>query len=84
MLFVCYTIKTYRKTIHSQIWQPAPAGKGADMSELQSCHCMTPEQWTWLFCSVRVVPTNKLSLQEINQLIGIELLTLSFLENIDS
>jgi len=26
---------------------PVPAGKGADMSELQALHCMTPEQWTW-------------------------------------
>jgi len=23
-----------------------PAGKGADMNELQAQHCMTPEQWT--------------------------------------
>jgi len=39
-------MKTNSKTIRSQIWQPAPAGKGADTSELQSYHCMTPEQWT--------------------------------------
>jgi len=61
-----------------------PAGKGADMSELQAQHCMTPEQWTWLFRSVSVVPANKLLLQEINQLIGIELLTSNFLERFSS
>jgi len=61
-----------------------PAGKGADMSELQAQHCMTPEQWTWLLCRVSVVLENKLLLQEINQLIGIELLTSNFLENFSS
>ena len=25
---------------------PMPAGKGADMSELQAQYCMMPEQWT--------------------------------------
>jgi len=42
---------------------------------------LTPEQWTWLLCSVSVVPANKLLLQEINQSFGIELLTSNFLEN---
>jgi len=28
------------------------------MSELQSHHWMTPEQWTWFFCSVSVIPAN--------------------------
>jgi len=32
----------------------------------------------------RLTPANKLSLQEINQLIGIELVTSSFLENFGS
>jgi len=40
---------------------------------------MTPEQWTWLLCSVSVIPRNKLSLHELN-LIGIKLLTSGFLE----
>ena len=35
---------------------------------------------TWLLCSVSVLPANKLSLQELNQLIEIELLTSCFLE----
>jgi len=48
------------------------------MSELQAQHCMTPEQRTWLLGSVSVLPANKLLLQEINQLIGIELLTSQF------
>jgi len=63
---------------------PMPAGKGADMNELQVQHCMTPEQWSWLLCCVSVVPANKLLLQEINQLIGIELLTSNFLKSFSS
>jgi len=59
-------IKTNSETIQSQVWQVIPAGKGADMSKLQDQHCMTPEQWTWLLCSVSAVPANKLLLQEIN------------------
>jgi len=61
-----------------------PAGKGADMSELQAQHCMAQKQWTWLLCRVSVVPANKLLLQEINQLIGIELPTSNFLESFSS
>jgi len=84
MFFVCYTTKTNSEATRSQVWQSSPAGKGADMSELQAHHCMTPEQWTWLLRSVSVVPANKLPLQEMNELIGIELLTSSFLENLNS
>jgi len=54
------------------------------MSEVQARHCMTPEQWTWFLCNVRVIPTNKLLLQEMNQLIRIEQLTSSFLEKFGS
>jgi len=74
-------MKTNSRKIRSQVWQPTSAGKGADMSELQAHHCMTPEQWAWLSCSVSVKKVNKLSLQEINQLFGIELLTSGFLQN---
>ena len=65
LLCYCYTIKTNSRTICLQVWQLAPAGKGADMSELQAHHCMTPEQWTRVrfMCSVSVTPANKLSLQ---------------------
>ena len=80
----CCTIKTNRRIIRSQVWQPVSAGKREVMSELQARHCMTPEQWTCLLCSVSVIAVNKLSLQEINQLIRIELLKLGFLENLDS
>jgi len=41
---------------------------------------MISEQWTWLLCTVSVIPVNKLPLQELNQLIGIKLLTSGFLE----
>jgi len=51
-----------------------------DTSELQAHHCMTPEQWTWLLCSVSVIPANKLPVQELNQLIVIKLLISAFLE----
>jgi len=61
-----------------------PAGKGADMSELQAQHCTTPGQWNRLLCRVSVVPANKLLLQEINQIMGIELLTSNFLESFSS
>jgi len=44
------------------------------MSELQAHHCMTPEQRTWLKRSVNFMTANKLSLQDLSQLIGIELL----------
>jgi len=63
---------------------PMPAGRGADMDKLQAQHCMTPEQWTWLLCRVSVVPANKLSLQEINHIIGIELLKSIFLKSFSS
>jgi len=51
------------------------------MSKLQAHHCVTSEQWTWLLCIVDVIPANILLLQEIDQLIGVELLTSGFLEN---
>jgi len=45
------------------------------MSELQAHHCMTPEQWTWLF-ALRVSYRKKW-----NQLIGNKWLTSAFLDN---
>ena len=65
----CFAIKTNSRTTTSQVSQPASADKGAGMSELQAHHCMTPEQWTWILCSVNVLPANRLSLQELSQLI---------------
>jgi len=56
----------------SQVSYPASV-EGAHMSELQAHHCMTPVEWAWLLCSVSVIPANKPSLQDINQLIGIKL-----------
>jgi len=41
---------------------------------------MKPEQLTLLLCSVSVITTSKLSLQELSQIIKIKLLTSSFLE----
>jgi len=49
----CYAIKTNSRTIRWQVSQFASVGKGADMSELQSHYCITPEQWTGS-CAVSV------------------------------
>ena len=80
----CCAIKNDSKTILSQIPQLASADKGADMSDQQAHHCMTPEQWNSLLCSVSVTPANKLSFQGLNQLIGVKLLTSGFWENFGS
>jgi len=37
----CYAIKTNSRTTSSGLSQPASAGKGKDMSELQANHGMT-------------------------------------------
>jgi len=37
----CYAKQTNSRTIGSRLSQPASAGKGRDMSELQAHHCMT-------------------------------------------
>jgi len=49
--------------MRSQVSQRESAG-GVEMSELQAHHCITPEQWTWLLCSVSVIPVNNVLLQE--------------------
>jgi len=76
----CYAIKTNSGTSRSQLSQSASAGKLGDMRELQAHHCMTPELCTCLLCNLNVIQANKLSFQELNQLIGIELLTSNFTE----
>ena len=65
MLLLRNKLNTICRIIRWQVSQPASAGKGAVMSELQAHHRMTSEQWTWLFCCVSVIPANKLSLQEL-------------------
>jgi len=69
--------KDQQQMMQLQVW---PC-KVADMSELQTHCCMTPRQWTWLLCSMSVIAGNKLSLQKLSEVIGIELLTSCFLEN---
>ena len=66
----CYAIKPSDRTIRSQLSQPASAGKRADVSELQAHHCLTGGEWTWILCKLSVIPENKLSMQELNQLLG--------------
>ena len=78
----CYAIKTNSRKIRSWLSQPASAGKGGDMSELQAHHCLTLWPWTWLLCSVSFIAAKNLSLQESNQLIGIKMPTSVFSRNI--
>ena len=51
---------------------PSSAGprKGAHTSELQDHYGMTPEPWKCVLYSVSIIAANKLSLQELHQLIG--------------
>jgi len=48
------------------------------MSELQAHHCIIPEQWTCFLRSVSAIPVNKMLLQELDQLIGMKMLTSDF------
>jgi len=54
-----------KKTLTS--FATCSAGKRAGTSALQAPHCTKPEQWTWLLCSLSVIPDNKLPLQELHQ-----------------
>jgi len=76
----CYAKKKTPRPekIPSQVWPR----KGVNMTELQAHHCRTPEQWTWLLCSVSVMPETTVVMQNINELIRTELLTSCFLENL--
>ena len=65
------------RTIRTQVSQPASAGNGTDMSELQAQNCMTPQQWTPLLRSVSVTSENKTDIATIT---SIKLLTSGFLE----
>jgi len=75
-----YGIKPNSGTMRTQVSQSAYVLKRADVNELQAHRCMTPWQWTWFLCTVSVVPANKLSFQELNQIIGIKLLHSGFLD----
>ena len=44
-----------RTGIRSEVSQPDSADQKTDMSDLQYHHYMTPQEWTWLLCIVRVV-----------------------------
>jgi len=58
LLCYCYAIKSNDRTIRSQALQPASAGKSANMSKLQAQHFMTPEERTYVLCSVSFKPIN--------------------------
>jgi len=81
LLKICgHNIVAYRRTIPLQVSRPTFAGKGTDVSELYPYHCITPELLTSILSSVSVIPPCKLLLHELIQLIGIKLLTYSFLD----
>ena len=45
-------MKASFRTTRTQVSQPIYAGNVADTSELQAHHCIIPQQWTRLLCSV--------------------------------
>jgi len=57
---------------------------GHEWTASSPLHDTAPEQWTGLLCSVTVITANKVPLQISDQLIGSELLTSCFLENLDA
>ena len=69
--------ESHFRTNRTQVSQPASAGSGADMSELQTQNCMAPQQWTRILRSVSVIPENKTVIARIR---SIKLLTSGFLE----
>ena len=69
-LYNCYAIRTKNNPLASS--PPASAGQEADMREPQAHHCMAPWEWTWLLCSVLIISASKLTLQDVNQLMGIK------------
>jgi len=75
----CYAIKANFKTILPQVSQPASVGNVADLvnCKLISHHCMMPEQWIRLLCSVSVILANETVIARIK---SIKLLTLGILE----
>jgi len=54
--------------MRSRVLHRESAGKGVEMSELQAHHCITPEQWSWLLCSVRAIPVNKMLIVRIKSI----------------
>jgi len=76
----CYAIQNNSRTFRSQVSQPTFPGKWTDMNELQAHRCKGPEQWMNLTLVQWESTANKLSLQKLNQSIGIKLLTGCLLE----
>jgi len=66
----CYAINANFRTILPQVSQPASAGNAADSMncKLISHHCMIPEQWIWLLCSVSVILANQTVIAKLSQL----------------
>jgi len=75
----CHALKANFKTILAQVSQPASAGNVADLvnCKLISHHCMMPEQWIRLLCSVSVILANE---TVVARIMSIKLLTLDVLE----
>ena len=75
----CHALKANFKTILAQVSQPASAGNVADLvnCKLISHHCVMPEQWIRLLCSVSVILANETVTARIK---SIKLLTFGVLE----
>jgi len=77
--YYCDATKANSRTIRSRVQQPAFGAKDqikwAAVSWLHNARTVD-----WLLCSVNIISANKLSLQELGQLIGINLLILRLLE----
>jgi len=71
------TVKQCACIVASQVSQRESADEGVDMSEPQAHLCITPEQWSWRFCSVSAIPINKSVIARIKT-IRIEILTSDF------
>jgi len=75
----CYALKANLKIILPQVSHSASAGNVADLvnCKLISRHCMMPEQWIRLLCSVSVILANETVFARIK---SIKLLILGVLE----
>ena len=73
----CHVIVTQQRPIVEQFtasFETCLSRQTSGFSELQAHSCMLSKQWTWLLRSVSIMSANKLSLQELTQLIRIKLL----------
>jgi len=66
------------RTTRSQVSQREAADEWVDISKLQVHHCASHQNNETSSCSVSAIPVNKVLLRELNELIGIMVLTWDF------